>query len=733
MRRGGTDAAVQPMKQIVQSARSGKLALKEVPEARARAGHLLVRTHASLISAGTERMVVAFARKSLVAKAKARPDLVRKVLDKARRDGIAATLRAVMARLDEPLPLGYSACGEVVALGAGTEGRFRVGQRVAIAGAGLANHAEYNTVPVNLAAPAPDDVNDEEACFGTLGAIALHGVRNMGLQFGDCAAVIGAGLVGQLAVQLLDLAGIRAVAFDYDSDRLALARYGRAELAWNLGDGDPAEAVLDLTGGRGCDGVLIAAAAEGSEPFDLAAAVARDRARISMVGVTGTEFSYRDFMRKELSVVVSRSYGPGRYDADYEARGMKYPDGYVPWTETRNLAEVVRRMSRRSDHRLAVEPLITHRFPFARAEDAYALVTERREPHLGVVLMYDRPERREVPALRVPIAVSGGRHAGGCVLGVIGAGAFARTVLLPRLKGLGDCRLHTIATLRGLSAEHAGETFGFAYAAADEAAVLENDEINAVLIATPHANHAALTAAALARGKHVLVEKPLALDRDQLNAVIEARNRTDAFFQVGFNRRFAPLAVAARDRLAARPGPKVLLLRVNAGPLAPDSWQNAPEEGHGRLLGEVCHFVDLARFLVGAPIAAVQAAAAEATRGVCDDVTATLSFADGSLATIAYTAKGDIAFSKELIEAYGGGSVVVIDNFRALTVVADGKEKRTGGGRDQDKGHAGLLRAFVAAVAGGGRAPVAEAELVETSLATIAIGESLRRGAPVAL
>jgi predicted dehydrogenase/threonine dehydrogenase-like Zn-dependent dehydrogenase len=721
------------MKQVVQSARSGRLVLREVPDPKVRAGHLLVRTRASLISAGTERMVVQFARKNLAAKARARPDLVRKVIDKAKRDGVAATMRAVLARLDEPLPLGYSACGDVLALGTGTEGRFHVGQRLSIAGAGLANHADFNVVPVSLAAPVPDDVNDEEACFGTLGAIALHGVRNMGLEFGDCAAVIGAGLVGQIAVQLLGLAGIRALAFDYDSGRLDLCRYSGAAMAWNLGDGDPAEAVLELTGGRGCDGVLIAAATDSSEPFTLAAAIARDRARISLVGVTGTEFSYRDFMRKELSLVVSRSYGPGRYDEDYEGRGMKYPVGYVPWTETRNLEEVVRRMTRRTDHRLAVEQLITHRFPFEKAEDAYQMVSDNTEPHLGVVLNYDKEAKHTPSVLRIPIAVSGAAKPGACVLGVIGAGNFARTVLLPQLKKTADCRLHTIATQRGMTAQHGQETFGFEFSAADEAAVLDNHEINSVLIATTHSSHAALTAAALKAGKNVLVEKPLALDRDQLNSVIDARNGSDAFFQVGFNRRFAPMAVAARDRLAATAAPKVLLLRVNAGQLPPESWQNAPKEGHGRILGEVCHFVDLARFLVGAPIATVQAAAATATREVCDDLTATLTFSDGSLATIVYTAKGDSAFSKELVECYAGGAVYVIDNFRSGTLISGGKERRDGAGLDQDKGHAAQLKAFVAAAATGGRAPVDEAELIETSLATIAIGEALRAGAPVAL
>ncbi len=720
------------MKQVVQNARSGKLAVTEVPAPVVRPGHLLVRTRTSLISAGTERMTVQFAKKSLVAKARARPDLVKQVMDKARRDGITATMRAVMARLDEPVPLGYSACGEVTALGAGVEGHFRIGQRVAVAGAGVANHADLNLVPENLAAAVPDDVNDEEACFGTLGAIALHAVRNLGLALGDHAAVIGVGLVGQLAVQLLDLAGVRVAAFDYDGDRLDLARFGRAELCWNLGDGDPEQAVLDFTGGRGCDGVLIAAATETSEPFELAGKIARDRARLCLVGLTGTEIPYRAFMQKELSLVVSRSYGPGRYDDDYEGRGMKYPDGYVPWTETRNLAEAVRRMSRRNDHRLAVEQLITHRFAIEEAEQAYAMVADRTEPHLGVVLTYGGRKEKTVSDLRVPIAVAGGKRAGGCVLGVIGAGKFARTMLLPPLKSLKDCRLHTVATLRGMTAQHSGERFGFENAAADEAAVLDNAEINAVLIATTHANHASLTAAALAAGKNVLVEKPLALDRDQLNQVIEARNRSDGFFQVGFNRRFAPMSVRARNHLAALEGPKNVLIRVNAGALPADSWQNAPEEGNGRILGEMCHFVDLARFLIAAPIAKVQASAAT-SGGACDDVTATLNFSDGSLATIVYTAKGDDALSKELVECYAGGTVARIDNFQSYALAADGKLKRSGSGIDQDKGHKAELAAFVAAAASGGPAPVAEAELVEVSLATIAIAESLRSGEAVNL
>jgi predicted dehydrogenase/threonine dehydrogenase-like Zn-dependent dehydrogenase len=721
------------MKQLIQSARTGKLSVAEVPEPIVGDGEVLVRTRASLISAGTERMIVDFARKSLVGKARARPDLVRKVVDKVRRDGAAAAFRAVMSRLDEPLPLGYSAAGEIVALGRGVEGKFRIGQRVAIAGAGLANHAEVNSVPVNLVAPVPDDVNDEEACFGTVAAIALHGVRNLGLELGDTAAVLGVGLIGQLAIEFLDFAGIRVVAIDVRADRLELAKFGGAQFVWNLADGDPAKAVQEFTAGLGCDGVLIAAATDDSTPFQTAAALARDRAKISVVGMTGTEFPYREFMQKELSLVVSRSYGPGRYDDDFEKRGMKYPAGFVRWTETRNLEFAMRIMSRRRDRRLYVEQMITHRFDLADAEAAYRLVTENTEPHLGVVLRYPAPAAARPPKLKVPRHVSAPSGANPCVLGVIGAGNFARAVLLPKLKANKACRLHTVVTKRGATAEHVRGVFGFERAGTDIADVLADDEINAVVIATPHGDHASLVAAALAAGKNVFVEKPLALTRDEVAEVVAAQNRSAAFFQVGFNRRFAPAAVAACDHMARAGGKKFVVIRVNAGPLAAESALNAAENGYGRLLGEACHFVDLARFLVGSRIAAVHAMAGTSASGICDDVSATLSFADGGLATIAYTALGDPSAAKEQIEGYAGGTIVTIEDFRRMTVVVDGKATQSKAIVGQDKGHAAELDAFVAAVGRGGPAPVDPAEAVESTLATLAVVESLQSGATVNL
>lgn len=723
------------MKQILQSARTGVLSLREVPEPRIKAGHVLVATSASLISAGTERMVVDFAKKSLLAKARSRPDLVKKVLSKVQRDGILATLEAVRARLDEPLPLGYSAAGQVVAVGAGLEGQFSPGDRVAIAGAGIANHAELNAVPRNLVAAIPGDVSDEEACFGTLGAIALNGVRLLEPQLGDVVAVLGVGLVGQLAVQLLALQGCRVLALDYDERKLELARrVGGAEASWNLANGDPAEMVLSLTGGLGCDAVLIAAATETSEPFETAASIARDRAKVSLVGIVGTEFPYRDYMKKELSIVVSRSYGPGRYDDDYEKRDVKYPAGWVRWTETENLSECVRLMAHGRRARLDVASLITHRFDFDEAEAAYRLVTEATEPHLGVVLRYTGQPREGVaqPA-RLAALPAATKRAEKCVLGVVGAGSFARTKLLPAMRGDPRVVLHTLVTQRGASAEDSQRKFGFANSSADAAAVFDNPEINAVLIATPHSSHAELTARALATGKSVLVEKPLALSREELNRVIAARNASAGFFQVGFNRRFAPMVRKMKDLLARYEGAKMVLLRVNAGQLPAESWQRASEEGGGRILGELCHFVDLARFLIGAPILTVHADAARPSRSLCEDLTATLRFGDGSLATIVYSALGDTAYSKERFEAFVAGTVVALDNFRTLEVASAGHVRRRVARIGQDKGHKAEVAAFIAAVIEGGPPPVPEDELVETSLATIAVLESLRDGATTSL
>ncbi len=714
------------MKQVIQSRKTGKLALKDVPAPKVRSGCVLVRTRASLISAGTERMVVEFARKSLAGKAQARPDLVKKVLEKAKKEGLVNTWKTVMARLDEPLPLGYSAAGEVVAVGAGLEGEFSVGDRVAVAGAGIANHAELNTVPRNLVARIPADVPDEEACYGTLGAIAMHAVRNAGAALGDVVAVIGCGLVGQMAIRFLTLGGARVVAFDYAEDRLELARKMGAEAALTPG-GDSAAVVRQLSGGLGADAVINAAATDSSEPLEFAAEIARDRARIVMVGLTGTTFPYAGFMQKELNLVVSRSYGPGRYDPDFEQRGQKYPEGWVRWTETANLAETLRLMQPGPAGRLDTTLLTTHRFSLDDAERAYGLVTGGEERNLGVVLNYPDGEKTAVSNV---LGRKPARAGGGCVVGVIGAGNFARAVLLPGLKDAAGVRFKTLVTTRGATAEHGAGQFDFESSATDEAAVFDDADINTVIVATRHDSHAALTARALRAGKSVFTEKPLALDIDQLNDVIDALNSSDGILHVGFNRRFAPQIADMMAHFKTSEGPRVITIRVNGGAIDGTHWTQSADEGGGRVLGEMCHFVDLARHLASSGIVSVHAEAATQTRGSGDDVAAQLRFADGSLASIVYTALGDTALPKEHVEMFAGGRAAQLDDFRSLTLAAGGSAKTATA--TQDKGHKQQLAAFVKGVADG-TPPIAAAELIETAAATIAVLESLRSGERVDL
>jgi len=715
------------MKQVIQSRRTGKLALKDIPEPKVRAGHLLIKTRASLISAGTERMVVEFAKKSLAGKAKARPDLVKKVIEKAKKDGLKSTFQTVMSRLDEPLPLGYSAAGDVLAVGSGLEGLYRVGQRVAMAGAGVANHAELNVVPRNLVAAIPDGVSYEDASFGTLGAIALHAVRNAEPKLGDVVAVLGMGLVGQIAAQFLKLSGARVIALDYNSSRLELAKQLGAETTVDLAASDASQTIAGVTNRRGCDAVLIAAATSSNEPFVTAADIARDRARVVMVGMTGTEFPYAEFMKKELNILISRSYGPGRYDDDFEGRNVKYPEGWVRWTETENLAECLRLMAPSLAHRLDVEPLISHRMGLERAETAYKMITSGSEPHLGVVLGYSE-NRIDAKPQFTPIQIKSNT----CVLGVIGAGNFAKSVLLPQLKKMPNVVLHTLATRRGATADHGKETFGFLHASADVNDVFSNPEINAVLIATRHDSHAALAAEALSAGKSVLVEKPLALDLAQLNQVIEARNDTDTvFFQVGFNRRFSPMATKLKAAFADVVGPKIMNFRINAGAIPDDHWVQSSDEGGGRILGEVCHFVDFARYLADQPITSVQAQSTGVEGSQGDDITVSLTFSDGSLATILYTAQGDMSAGKERYEIFAGGRNGTIDDFKSIEV--SGAAKKISERASADKGFEASLKSFVASVTSGSELGIDEAEIIEVSAATIAILESLRQGKAISI
>ncbi len=713
------------MKQVVQDMRTGETALLDVPVPQPGPGQALVRTAISLVSAGTERMLVEFAARGMVGKARARPDLVRQTLEKARREGVLTTLEAVRNRLDQPMPLGYASAGTVVALGEGMAG-FHVGQRVACAGGGYAVHAEYAVVPKNLLAPLPERVDFEAGAFATLGAIALHGFRLAQLQVGERVAVIGLGLLGQLASSIANAAGCQVFGTDPDPARVDLARRMGAQA---VARGEAEAAGAAFTGGIGFDAVLICADTPTSDPVELAGTLARDRARVVALGAVGLNVPRKLYYEKELSLLVSRSYGPGRYDPAYEQGGRDYPIGYVRWTEGRNLSAFLDLLAQ---DRLAVTPLITHRFPIERAPEAYALIKDRREPFLAVLLTYPQREQAAPPPPRLTLHAPPITADAPVRLGVLGAGNFARAVLLPALSQVKGVERVGLVTASGISAAHAARRHGFRYAAADEDQILADENINTVAVLTRHHLHARQTVAALQAGKHVFCEKPLALSRQDLERVAEALSGSGRMLMVGFNRRFAPLARHMKAALEGVSGPLAVQYRVNAGPLPADHWLHDPEQGGGRLLGEACHFIDFIAFLVGAPPVRVAATALhEAGRYSEDDVLITLTFPNGSVGTLAYLSQGDRSFPKERVEVFGGGRVAVLDDFRSLEVVSGGRRRRWRSWLRQDKGHRAEWEAFAAAIASGGPPPIAYDHLFGVSLATLAAREALRRDEPV--
>jgi predicted dehydrogenase len=713
------------MRQLIQSYRTGEMRLEEVPPPAVRPGGVLVRTVRSLVSAGTEKMIVDLARKSLLAKARARPDLVRKVLDSARRQGVWNTLRKVQSKLDTPIPLGYSSAGVVVEVGEGVH-EVRVGDRVACAGAGYANHADYNYVPRNLLARLPAGVSMEAGAFATVAAIALQGVRQAQPTLGERVAVLGLGLIGQLTVQQLRANGCRVLGFDPDAARARLAEELGAHQAVASG---LEEAALRFSDGEGMDAVIIAASSPSSAPIAQAGEISRLRGRVVVVGLVGMEVDRSLYYRKELDLRLSMSYGPGRYDPDFEERGFDYPIAYVRWTEQRNLSAVLELMA---DGALRVDRLVTHRFGIERALEAYELIAGGGEPYLGVLLEYgaeDATDDARAPSLPLRREPKAKERLG---IGVIGAGAFAQGVLLPALQATGEVDPIAIATASGATARRIGERHGFRVATASADEVLAHPDVDAVFVLTRHDLHAPLVVRALEAGKHVFVEKPLALSRDELAAVAKAHEGSRGGVLVGFNRRFSPLVEALAAHFAQRSSPLVMLYRVNAGFLPREHWVHDPVEGGGRILGEVCHFVDLLHHLAGAPPVRVSAeciASAGRFRGD-DNAIATLRFADGSIGTIAYTAAGDERMPKERLEVFGDGGVALLEDFRTLDLSRAGRRRRERSPR-QDKGFAEEMRRFLAAIRTGGPMPIPFEALLASSLATLGIVESLRSGEAV--
>jgi len=762
------------MKAVIQNLRKGNLTIEEIPAPALRAGGLLVHTRVSLVSAGTERMMVEFAQKSLINKALERPELVRQVWDKLRRDGFLSTLEVTRNRLDTAQSLGYSSAGTVLAVGEGVES-FSVGDRVACAGAGYANHAEIAFVPQNLASRLPDSVDFESASFTTLGAIVLQGLRLAEVQLGGTVAVIGLGLIGLLTAQLAKAAGCQVAAMDPIPARAELAHQTGADgVALNK------EELLSVVGGlssnQGADAVLITAASSSDEPVILAGEVARDRAIVVAVGAVGMDIPRRTYYGKELTFRVSRSYGPGRYDSEYEEKGIDYPIGYVRWTEKRNMQAFLQLLA---DGKVKVQPLITHRFPITQALQAYDLLLKKNgEPSLGILLTYPgqsedstvdhRPSTLEDSAIVCRSKDSKDssvvRRPSAVAVGLLGAGQFATSTLLPAMKKVTGIEFMGVCAASGISAAHAAKKFGFRFATTDENEIIQNPEINIVVIATRHHLHARQVIAALQAGKNVFVEKPLCLNEQELQEIIKTYSelRTGAqpcaptpnseltgltasllsrasnleprtpLLMVGYNRRFAPLARSLKDFLARVEEPLVMHYRANAGYIPPNHWVHDPEQGGGRIIGEVCHFVDFLIFLAGSlPCQVYARTVANNSRYRDDNLTVTLEFRNGSIGTISYVANGDRRFPKERVEIFGGGAVAVLDDFRRLEIIQGGERQVSRSWLRQDKGHQREWGALIAAIQSEGAPPIPMQEVVSTNLTTFEILESIHLGEPI--
>jgi predicted dehydrogenase/threonine dehydrogenase-like Zn-dependent dehydrogenase len=732
------------MKQIAQNYKSGDLLVIDAPAPACRPGGVLVRSLFSLISTGTEMMKVTEAKLSMVGKARARPDQVRKVLDTVAQQGAVATYKKVMNRLDSYTPLGYSLCGVVTEVGKGAE-EFTVGQLVACAGNEYALHAEYNWVPVNMCVPVPEGVPAAHAAFATVGAIAMHGVRRAEPQLGETSLVIGLGLIGQLVVRLLTAAGVKVFGLDMVEDRCRLAEQAGATMCATPGTGTPDDgslgtgtpdigslerALKEATSGRGADHIFLAAGGSSNGPVETAARLGADRARVVDIGKTKLDLPWNAYYDKELDVRFSRSYGPGRYDERYELEGIDYPAGYVRWTERRNLECFVDLLARKA---IDVSPLINGTFPLEQAVSVYADLAAGQLPAVGVLLEYpsetgaSHPPATTLarvasrPAPRTPQS-----RTGQLAVGFIGAGNYASSMLLPHLAKDDRVRLAHVATTRSLSAVNAQRKFEFATASTSTDAVLEDESLDAIFVVTRHRTHAGLVCRALETGKAVFVEKPLALTRDELTEVTEAIEKTgNDRLMVGFNRRFAPLFSKMKSRFGAQT-PSAARYLVNAGPLAADSWYSNAEAEGSRFTGEGGHFIDTLAWWLGSPPDQVYAVPGTEPA----DVVATIRFRDGSAGTISYLTDGNVRFPKETFDASGAGRTARLDNFTAATVWS-GKGHATDKARGgQDKGQRAQLAAFVSAVLSGAPMPIDAESLIATTGATIAVSESLLSGRP---
>lgn len=716
------------MKQVVQDFKTGEIRVIEVPPPVIKPGFVLVKNACSAISVGTERGTVSVGAKSLIGKAKARPDLVKKVIDTAKKEGLLNTLKKVKSRLEEFKALGYSSSGVVIGVGDGVD-EFVIGDRVACGGGGYAVHAEVIVVPKNLCVKIPDEVSFEQAAFTTIGAIALQGLRQADAKVGENIGVIGLGLIGLLTVQLLKSAGCRVFGVDLEERNLSLAEKLGADLVANRQKDDVISMAYSFSNGYGLDSVIITAGTRSSDPVKLASKLSRDKGKIVVVGAVGMELEREPFYEKELELKLSRSYGPGRYDPVYEEKGIDYPVGYVRWTEKRNMEAFVQLLAQ---GKLEVSPLITHKFKIENAAEAYDLLLgKRKEPYIAILLEY--PRNVEVKKKKVIVKSAKLAPKEKLRVGVIGAGNFAKTYLLPHLKKNEKVILVGVATAGGATSRNVAERFGFEYCTTDYKEILSDRNIDAVVIATRHNLHANIVKEAILKGKAVFVEKPLALNETELLEIANIYKKADSpWLLVGFNRRFSPHASRVKDFLAKKVGPYVMNYRVNAGFIDRSHWIQDPDEGGGRIIGEVCHFVDTLSFFSGCkPVEVYAEKVSINDRRIIaeDNVIIVLKFEDGSIGQISYIAVGDSTFPKERIEIFGDFKVAVINDFKESLIQVGGKRKkfRTPG---ISKGHREEMSIFVDSLLKGSPSPIEFDSLVTTTLTTFRILKALREGTP---
>lgn len=695
------------MKQILQSLKTGATEVAEIPCPTANKGQVLIQSSRSLVSAGTERMLVEFGKAGWFEKARQQPDKVRMVLDKIKTDGIGPTLEAVLNKLDQPLPLGYCNVGKVIEVGSGVT-QFGIGDRIASNG----KHAEAVSAPINLCANIPDNVSDDEAAFTVIGAIALQGIRLVQPTLGETVVVTGLGLIGLITVQLLHANGCRVLGLDYDKDKLDLARkFGAEVVDLSLGE-DPVIAAERFSRNRGVDAVIITASTKSNEPMHQAATMCRKRGRIVLVGVTGLELSRADFFEKELSFQVSCSYGPGRYDPAYEEKGFDYPVGFVRWTEQRNFEAVLDMMA---DGRLDVKPLISHHIPINEAEKAYEIIVGS-EPSLGILLKYQNIHiTTDSRTVIITDKTKNNNSEEQASVSFVGSGNYASAVLIPAFKKTG-ANLRSIASNTGVSGVHAAKKFGFERTTTETEQLFSDTDTNTIVITTRHDSHAKFVLMALEAGKHVFVEKPLVLLKDDLDKIKIAYNNSKSLLMVGFNRRFAPQVQKIKSLLNSVPGPKSFVMTVNAGEIPVDHWTQDREVGGGRIIGEACHFIDLLRYLAGVPI--IESSKIVMNSSTQDTATISLSFVDGSIGTVHYFANGSKSFPKERLEVFASGKVLQLDNFRKLSGFGWSKFSKMHL-RKQDKGQKACAQAFIDAINNGNISPIPFEEIFEVSKISI--------------